>query len=141
MGGFEPAWPLDSAGHRGFDFFHRLGNRRAQHAVAVGGDQDIVLDADAAKVLIFAECVVVDVLAVAAFGGPGFDQRRDEVHAGFHRHHHAGQQRLAQAQVAQAEQRAALGVRAIADQVFAQAFHIVHVHADLMAEAVGKAMA
>ena len=55
----------------------------AQDAIAVGGDEHVLLVAQAAEVLVGLDPVVVDMLREPVLGPPLVDELGDEVDAGF----------------------------------------------------------
>ena len=84
------------------DLCNGLGNRSAEDTVAVCGDEQVVFDADAAKILVSFQLVVIDELLELAFGLPHIDECRDEVDARLVGDHEARLQGLAAAQSAEA---------------------------------------
>jgi len=127
-----------ASAHGLFHFLDRLGDARAEHPVPRGRYQHVVLDADAAEVAVLVQGVVVDELLVQALGLPLVDQLGDEIDARLDRDDKALAQGPGQAQVGQAELRAARVLAVVAHEVLAEAFHVVNVHADHVPQAVGE---
>ena len=109
----------------------------AQEAAAIGGDEDVVLDADAAKVLVGLQFVKVEELGAVAAGTPVVDQGWNEVDARLVGHHKALLQTAAHAQGVGAELvQTGPGLLVKADVDLPQAFHVMHIHTHHVAQAV-----
>ena len=102
----------------------------------VVGDEDVVLDADAAEAEPLLDLGVVDKVRVPPFRPPLVDERRVEVDARLDRHHVARPEVAGEAEVLRPELITPLGLVAVADAVLAQPLHVVHVEAQGVAQAV-----
>ena len=108
----------------------------AEDAAAVGGDEEVVFQTDAAEVLVGLQQVVVDELLVEAFGTPLVDEGGDEVDAGLVGEHPPGLYAAAAAQAVGAELGGGAHLVVEADVDLSEAFHVVYVHAHHVSEAV-----
>ena len=111
------------------DLCDGLGNRPSEDAAAFFGDEQVVLDADATKVLVGLQLLVNDELLELAFGFPHVDEGRDEVDAWFVGDHETRFQGLASAQAAEAYLGGTRCDVVVAHVSLAEAFHVVHIHA------------
>ena len=110
----------------------------AQEAASVGGDEDVVLDADASEVLVGLELVEVEELGAVSRAPPFVDEGRDEVDAGFVRDDKALLQAASHAQAIGAELFQVWPHLVVeADVGLSEPLHVVHVHAHHVSQAVG----
>ena len=119
-----------------FHFADGLWDGSAKDAAAIIGDEQVVFDADATEVLVGFQLVVVDEILVLAFGFPDVDEGRDEVDARLIGDHETWLEGLAATQAAEALVGGTWCDVVVADVGLAEAFHVVHVHAEHVAEAV-----
>ena len=111
----------------------------AEVAAAVGSDEEVVLEADSAKVEVLFHLVEVDELGIVFAGTPVVEQGGNEVDAGLIGHHKALLHPTAAAQEVRSEL-IQIGAHFIVEAHIdlPEAFHIVHVHAHHVAKAVDK---
>lgn len=123
-------------GHNGLHFGNGLGDGFAKDTATVCGDEDVVFDADSAKVLPLLEFVEVDVVLVGALSMPLIDEGRDEVAAGLIGDDKAGLEATTAAEAAETELSGGARLVVVADVDLAVVFHIVHVEAHHVTETV-----
>ena len=103
-------------------FLRGLRDGGAKDFVAISGNQQVVLDTDAAEVAVLLHLVVVDELLEFALVLPDVNQLRNEIDARFDGHDEAGFQLTGHTQGAPAEDVAAAHGIVIADEVLAEVF-------------------
>ena len=122
--------------HGLFDFFDGLGYRLAKHTAAILGYENIVLDADTAKVFPFLELVEVDEVLVGAFGMPFVDKGGHEVGSGLVGNDVAGLETASATKHVEAELGGRTGLVVVAYINLAVVLHVVNIEAHHVAKAV-----
>ena len=110
---------------------------RAKESATLLRDENVILDADAAEVLIRLELVEVDELLAVSAGFPVVDERRDEIDAGLVGKHETFLQLAAHTQTVGAELfevRACLLVEA--HVYLSQSLHVVYIHTHHVSQTV-----
>lgn len=123
-------------GHGFFDLLDGLGDGFAQDAAAGLGDEDVVLDADTAKVFPLLKFVEVDKVFVGAFGMPFVDEGGNEVAAGLVGDYEAGLELATAAEAGQTKLVGGTGLIIVAHINLTIVLHIMDIQAHHVAEAV-----
>ncbi len=110
----------------------------SEYAGSVGGDEEVVLDADAAKVAVLVYDVKVEILGIGTLGFPLVDESGDEVDARLISDDESLLQAPAEAEAGGAELGRRLYLVIKSDVLLSESFHIVYVHAEHVAESVGE---
>ena len=100
------------------------------------GDQQVVLDADAAEVAVFLHHIVVDEIGELVLFLPDVDQMRDEIDARLNGDHEARFQLAGHTQRCPSEDVARTHSIVIANVNLSQTFHVVHIETDLVTQTV-----
>ena len=128
-----------SVAHELFHVIYVVGDALcAYEAASAGGYQHVVFDAYSAEVAVFVYLVEIQEFRVCAFAPPVVDEVGNEIDAGLVGYHEAGLEPASEAQGVGAKLCGRAHFVVVTHISLPEAFHVVHVHAHRVPQAVGQ---